>query len=143
MADNNWKKWYGYLMKLPQWTNEFRQDDMNLLFQPFRDNVHNILSGAIKQGLTVGVYETFRSPYRQLELFNTGKSKIRNGGAHQYGLATDIVFRDKKGNWTWEGDWDKLSQIMVDNGCESGHRWKSFRDSAHCQDKIYYAEVSK
>jgi hypothetical protein len=84
-----------------------------------------------------------RSPYRQLYLFNQGRSKIRNVGAHSRGLAVDIVFKDKQNNWTWNNEmpWKTFADIVVKHELTSGFYFKSIHDAPHVESPIYAKEV--
>jgi hypothetical protein len=56
------------------------------------------------------IFETFRSPARQLMLFQQGKSKIRTArGKHcqHPAEAVDVVFQHH-GQWTWESPYWQL-----------------------------------
>jgi hypothetical protein len=63
---------------------------------------------------------------RQNWLYASGRTRegkiITNAQAgkswHQYGLAIDIAYKDKKYNWTWEGNWDAVNKAFKDQGFE-------------------------
>lgn len=49
------------------------------------------------------IFETFRSPIRQDNVFARGASKARAWqSAHQYGLAVDLAILEPSGRWTWD-----------------------------------------
>lgn len=127
--------WYEHLKSLPEWRNKNRIMDRTLLYPPLNMKIAGLLKAAAKQGLHVDVFETFRSPERQVKLFNEGRSKIKAGGYHQFGLACDLVFKDAKGNWTWDNPrgYDLLAALATREGLDPGHYWKSFKDSPHMQ----------
>lgn len=72
----------------------------------------------------VHVFEAWRSPERQLKLYNQGRTapgkKVTNAypmfSMHQYGLSVDCAFKDKNNQWTWEGPWDEVTKIFLKNG---------------------------
>lgn len=88
-----------------------------------------------KHKLKAEVFETYRGQRRQEELLEQGKSKAKFGHSyHNYGLAVDIVFKDNRGNWTWNSDqWERLGQIGKSLGFEWGGDWKGFVDCPHFQ----------
>lgn len=95
--------------------NEARCDDMDFLVPHFQDRLRVVLQeleGLYVRG-QVGcqfrVFETYRSPQRQLQLMRMGKSKaLPWQSAHQFGVAADVVpwiidpANTKGGRWTWE-----------------------------------------
>lgn len=93
-------------------------------------------------GLTVGVFEGWRSVDRQREVMGDGNSWVSNAlnSYHPWGLAVDFVFRNKSG-WTWEPTdveaanmalWKRLGAIIKKHGFEWGGDWDSF-DGPHAQ----------
>jgi peptidoglycan L-alanyl-D-glutamate endopeptidase CwlK len=84
------------------------------------------------RGLHVLIYETYRSPERQMELYKKGYSKLKKGGMHEYRVAFDAVF---KGNEPWgeKHPWEKLGQVGKDIGLYWGGDWRSFQDRPHFQ----------
>lgn len=73
------------------------------------------------------IFEGFRMHERQNWLYASGRTRegkiITNAQAgkswHQYGLAIDIAFKDKKDNWTWSGDWDAVNEAFKNQGFEN------------------------
>jgi peptidoglycan L-alanyl-D-glutamate endopeptidase CwlK len=123
--------------------------DINLLHPLMRGKVVSTVLKCRDIGLPIGIYCTIRSFKAQDTLFSLGrdlngivadKSKVvsnaRGGFSfHQYGLATDIVFKDSKGNWTWDipfSEWQKMGEIGKGFGLEWGGDWK-FQDLPHFQ----------
>lgn len=108
--------------------------DVSLLHPVVIKNVEAILAQCAKEGLKVGVFETFRHIERQKMLVATNKSKTMNS-YHCLGLAVDIVFKDAKGAWTWEApkkSWDRLASIFQANGMFS--LWANYGwDGPHCE----------
>lgn len=82
-------------------------------------------------------FETYRTPQRQLLLFQANKSKTTNAGpwssAHQYGLAVDFVaYRDQ---WSWDAseDWDHLRARATEVGLRNDIAW----DRAHVEHPVF------
>lgn len=105
--------------------------DLDYVFPKFAQLVTAGLVQCGKAGLRVEVFEAYRSPQRQEHLYHSGR--LRPGAVvtrakqweswHNYGLAVDIVFKDEKGQWTWEGEWSKVTKIFTDVGLE-GLTWE-------------------
>jgi len=89
------------------------------------------------RGLKVRLFETYRSPERQLDLFNKGYSKLKRGGMHEYRIAWDIVFvKEGKPSWDKNHKWKALGQTGADLGLDGlcwGGNWTSFTDLPHFQ----------
>lgn len=105
-------------------------------------------------GYRVGVFEGYRSPDRQADLMQKGYSQTADelSSYHVWGLAVDIVFLTKNGNWTWEPGikpawydvtewlsdeskypWQVLGEIGKKHGFEWGGDFRGFFDGAHFQ----------
>lgn len=98
--------------------------------------VERLIEKADAQGLNLRVVEGFRDPAKQAEAYAKGTSKAKPGFSfHNYGLAVDVVFRDKNGNPSWDekNDWQKLGQLGKEVGLSWGGDWKSFNDRPHFQ----------
>lgn len=97
-----------------------------LLFPPFAARVAAGLAEARAAGLDLHVFEAWRSPARQAELYAAGRTKagpkVTNAEPweswHQYGLAVDLAFGGP-GRWHWKGDWAVARAIMVNAGLRS------------------------
>jgi len=101
-------------------------------------------------GLPVRVVEGYRSPERQTELYNQGRTIkgniVTNAKAgeswHGYGMAVDIIFR-KQGYNATEAQWKILADVAVANGFEWGgsDKWKraGFVDKPHFQMTLGYS----
>src|SRR5215467_3563972 len=110
-----------------------------LLLEPItRQLVQQIIDAAQKIGITVMVFETFRSQARQQQLFEDGATKLRTVGVHNYGLACDIV-RVAAGEPSWKGDFSFLGQLAHSSGLIWGGDWgnpsvpHTFIDAVHLQ----------
>lgn len=81
-----------------------RFNDINLLIPRLRPVARNILhalnTDADRRHLW-GIFETWRSPTRQLKLLKEGRSKTQFS-AHNIGAAFDIVPLTDEGHWFWE-----------------------------------------
>jgi peptidoglycan L-alanyl-D-glutamate endopeptidase CwlK len=112
-------------------------NDIKGLHPKVADGVSQMLTEAKARGLSVGLFCGLRTAEEQDKLFNK-VPKVTNAKGwdswHQYGLAVDIVFKDEKGNWTWneKKDWEGLGKIGEMFGFVWGGRWK-FKDYPHFQ----------
>ena len=108
------------------------------------DKVKGLVQKASSQGLKIRLQEGLRSFERQNELFKSGRNvtRARAGNSyHNYGLAIDIVFRDKNNqpSWSEEHDWLKLGKIGKDLGLKWGGDFKRISDKAHFE---YHPELN-
>jgi len=100
--------------------------DINLLAPFVQEKLAKALVECRDQGLMVEIFEGFRTPDRQEELYAAGRTKsgpkVTQARAwqsfHNWGLACDLAFK-VKGKWSWDGAWDKVSAVMVSYGFES------------------------
>jgi len=72
------------------------------------------------------LFEGYRSPDRQVEVFNQKTSKAKAWqSAHQYGLAVDYVWWDPEKGWSWEPnhDWDGLADCAEAVGLSAPIKW--------------------
>jgi len=112
--------------------------DVALLEPTTRRLVQQIVNAAEGMGISVMVFETYRSQARQQELFNNGATKLRTVGVHHYGLACDIV-RVAGGEPSWKGDFSFLGELAHSSGMIWGGDWgnpdikHSFVDAVHVQ----------
>ncbi len=97
----------------------------------------------------VHVFEAWRSRQRQLELYNQGRTlpgKIVTNAFpwysfHCYSMALDLAFKDKNGNWTWEGPWQEVTKVFLKNGFDKPPTF----EKAHFQMSkgLHVAEAKK
>ena len=112
--------------------------DLDLLEPKTRQLVQQIIDAAQEMGISLMVYETYRSQARQQELFDNGATKLPSVGVHNYGLACDIV-RAIRGEPSWKGDFSFLGQLAHSSGLIWGGDWgdprmqHSFVDPVHIQ----------
>jgi peptidoglycan L-alanyl-D-glutamate endopeptidase CwlK len=93
--------------------------DINLLAPFVQEKLAKALAECHDQGLEVYLFEGFRTPDRQEELYAAGRTKagpkVTNARAweswHQHGLAVDTAFKIR-GRWSWEGAWDKVAAVF-------------------------------
>lgn len=82
-------------------------------------------------------FETYRSPERQLFVYNQKKSKaLPFKSPHQYGLAADFV--PYNGVWYWDipdRDWDFLRMMAIRCGLDAPITW----DRAHVEMPTLWA----
>ncbi len=115
-----------------------RVADAALLEPTTRQLVLQIIEAARKMGITLMIFETYRSQARQQELFDNGATRLRTAGVHRYGLACDIV-RVVGGEPSWKGDFSFLGQLARSGGLIWGGDWGNpaikhdFIDAVHVQ----------
>jgi hypothetical protein len=115
-----------------------RVSDMELLEPVTRAAISNIVEDARALGIDLMVFETYRSPARQQQLFNQGASKLRVVGVHHYGLACDLV-KVVSDEPSWKGDFSFLGRLAHEHGLIWGGDWgdptvsHSFVDAVHVQ----------
>ena len=109
-----------------------RRSDLESLHPVVRRKVKAVLKKLDAAGIPMKVFETYRSPYRQANLFAQGRTapgnRVTNAGAwesyHQYGVAADFVrFEDGKWNWNTRtaaerAQWDQFHDIARAEGLE-------------------------
>lgn len=82
----------------------------NLLHPEVREGFQHLAD--ILRPMGFRVFETYRHPARQMEVFAKGTSKVwAFGSPHQFGLAVDFAgFDEISGKWSWDDrlDWDAL-----------------------------------
>ncbi|MEZ5833796.1 MAG: M15 family metallopeptidase [Dongiaceae bacterium] len=126
------------IQRHPKFNSVERVSDINLLEPKMRDLVQQIVADAAAAGQQLMVFETYRSPARQEELFRRKATKLRKVGVHHYGLACDIV-KDIAGDPSWKGSFDFLGRLAKRHGLIWGGDWgepdkpHKFVDSVHVQ----------
>jgi hypothetical protein len=115
-----------------------RVSDLSLLEPITRKLVEEIIADAKAHGVSLMVFETFRSAARQQQLFEQGATKLQKVGVHNYGLACDIV-KSINGEPSWKGDFSLLGQLAHSHKMIWGGDWgtpnlhHSFIDLVHVQ----------
>ncbi len=89
-----------------------------------------------RRNIPIRAFEFVRSAERQQELYDKGRSKASAGfGAHQYGMAVDIIHATRGWNLS-KKEWDCMVAIGKEVArkrnikLDSGHDW-NFWDPAH------------
>ncbi len=120
--------------------------DTGLLYGPFLEMVELTLQDLLDQQLafwaTCGVrtFEEQNKLYARGRTIKGGKVTNAKGGfsAHQYGIAIDVC---KDGDiykaglqpiWS-ASEYEPLAIAAEARGLESGHKWRTFKDSPHLQ----------
>jgi peptidoglycan L-alanyl-D-glutamate endopeptidase CwlK len=117
--------------------------DLELLVPDFRGRLALLLDACAAEGIPLAAFETVRSPIRQAFLWAKGRVPgLPDYGrrvtwarpyesAHQWGLATDLVFR-VDGKWSWvepePGMWQRRNVLALRHGLETLRR-----EQAHVQ----------
>jgi len=99
-----------------------RESSLELLHPLIRKDIKKIKPRLKDLGFFV--YETYRSPKRQLYLFNKGATTIKTLGYHSFGLAVDIIH--KKYYWNYAKcytEWMALAALMKGLCYEWGGDW--------------------
>ncbi|MFZ0808914.1 MAG: M15 family metallopeptidase [Candidatus Sulfotelmatobacter sp.] len=115
-----------------------RVADPNLLEPTTRRLVEQVIAAAGQMGISLMIFETYRSQARQQELFDNGATRLRAVGVHRFGLACDIV-RVVGGEPSWKGDFSFLGQLARSGGLIWGGDWGNpaikhdFVDAVHVQ----------
>lgn len=91
----------------------------------------------LPDGWELDIYETYRSPQRQLKLYRSGVSKVKFGKHNLKPCeAVDIVFK-YNGSWTWNAPilFGKPGWTVVEN-CKALHNLRIISwDKPHCELK--------
>lgn len=76
-------------------TNPKSFNGLDKLYPPFRKRIEALIEECARQGITLKVRETYRSPERQQAIYDSAKGSGTNAEAfkswHQYGLAADLA----------------------------------------------------
>ena len=108
--------------------NPIKRDvDLTNLHPVFRAAAQNVLADLAAASIPLRIFEGFRSPLRQSELYAQGRTKPGKkvtfadawSSYHNYGAAADfVVFVNNQ--WTWDepaaGMWDALHKIGKSHG---------------------------
>ena len=105
-------------------------NDLNLISPFFKRRLEAALKEVWDAGYNLFVFEGWRSPSRQSYLYEQGRTRegkiVTNAKGwssfHQFGCAVDLVYK-LNNRWSWEGDFDKPSVIMMNHGFEWGGKW--------------------
>lgn len=97
--------------------------DLSLLAPKVKELALAALADCHKAGYQMEVFEAFRSPQRQLQLYTLGRTSrgkvVTNAYSwysfHQYGLAVDIAYFIN-GKWSWQENFEKPGAIFMQHG---------------------------
>jgi hypothetical protein len=120
----------------PRFNSAARVADPALLEPTTRQLVQQIIDAARQMGISLMIFETYRSQARQQELFNNGATQLRTVGVHNYGLACDIV-REVGGEPSWKGDFSFLGQLARSSGLIWGGDWGDPGVQPHFVDAVH------
>ncbi len=123
---------------------------LNLLHPLIREDAIKAYQEAV-QATPVGVHpvivQTLRTFEEQDLLYQKGRTrpgpKVTNAKAgssfHNYGLALDFCLEvNGKLKWVVDKNWLLVIEIFKKYGFESGHEWKTFKDSPHLEKTFGY-----
>ncbi|WP_147112270.1 M15 family metallopeptidase, partial [Tateyamaria sp. syn59] len=105
-----------------------RDGDIARLHPAIRDSVAAIQEKLNAEDIPFRVFEAFRTPHRQANLFAQGRTKPGNivtwvgpwGSIHQYGLAVDFVLFEN-GKWSWDDSgakakwWSRMHEVAAEH----------------------------
>lgn len=81
--------------------------------------------------LQVFILEMYRTPERQAQLVEKGKSQTRQS-KHLRGLAVDLCILQKNGKVSWRfDDYRPLGEYWVKLGGVWGGNWRTLKDAVH------------
>lgn len=112
-------------------------DIFSHLCPAFATRIQRFLGLCAADNLNVAVFQGYRSFAMENRIFHYHPEVTRATGGlswHNYGLAADIVFKDAKGNWSWDThkfDYYHLGAMGKLAGLQWGGDWKSLRDLCH------------
>lgn len=107
-----------------------RNNDLSLLHPVVREAVIKTEKTLNDEGIPFKVFEAFRFPERQADLFAQGRTKPGKivthappwRSYHQYGLAVDFVLFEN-GKWSWDDStaekkkwWERMHELGKKNG---------------------------
>lgn len=123
----------------PRFNSTTRINDPALLEPVTRAAIEAIVAEARSiYGISLMIFETYRSQARQTEMFNQGVSKLKVVGVHHFGLACDLV-KDVSGEPSWKGDFSFLGKLARAHRLVWGGDWghpqtpSGFVDPDHVQ----------
>jgi len=114
------------------------------LIPPAQEVMNRMLEIAYANGLNMQCHSGYRSPEDQDKLYALGRSEAgkivtnAKGGqsTHNYRLAGDFHFVDKKGDIVWDEKlykkiWTLIKPILEPKGLRWAGNWKKFKETAH------------
>ena len=119
------------------------QDKINSLHPSLRKRATDFINALDKDfGIKARIYEGFRHPERQAELYAQGRTTpgaivtfAKPGESlHEYGLAFDLVeIKDNKALWI-NDNWAKIGELGKSYGFRWGGDFISIKDNPHFED---------
>lgn len=116
--------------------------DMNELHPKVKELAEKLIEACRKQGINIGISETYRTKERQDYLYAQGRTRPGNivtyvrgsdmRSYHQWRLAFD-VYINKKGDEYNSTLLKKVGDIGTNLGLEWGGSWSGFKDTPHFQ----------
>lgn len=117
-----------------------RADPKNILgsgrlHPEFSRRLEQLIERAASEGMDLYVQEGYRSPEAQAKISPSHTNAKPGYSFHNYGLAADIVFRNKTGgpSWAENHDWKRLGELGKSVGLEWGGDWRHLKDRPHFQ----------
>lgn len=111
-----------------------RVDRIDMLHPVFREQANRIADDLHILGFRV--FETYRSPVMQAELF-AKRPRVTDArewqSAHQYGLAVDFVKWTTDSGWDWTGDYSNVRAVALKHGAVCEIKW----DPGHVQSSLW------
>lgn len=109
--------------------------DLSMLAPFVRDRALAALKDCHDAGYDLSIFEGYRSPFRQEELYAQGRTKPGKivtwarawQSYHQFSLAIDIAYLHGPGKWSWDGDFEKPSQFFL----ARGFTWLEKKEQVH------------
>ncbi|WP_052342754.1 M15 family metallopeptidase [Bacillus sp. EB01] len=116
-----------------------------------KQKADTLVSRAAEKGITIQIYEGFRSNQEQEELYAQGRTEKGNivtharagESYHNFGLAVDFALLTKDERLIWDmeydmngngrSDWNEVVAIAKELGFEWGGDWPNFKDYPHLQ----------
>jgi peptidoglycan LD-endopeptidase CwlK len=97
--------------------------------------IGRLIEEADRQGLKLYVQEGYRSLEAQAKISSAHTHAKPGFSFHNYGLAADIVFRNKTGGPSWDEkhNWQRLGELGKNMGLEWGGDWRHLKDRPHFQ----------
>lgn len=118
--------------------------DLSVLHPELKQKITELAESCLKEGLKIGIAETWRSVEEQDELYAQGRTKPGNivtyargssySSMHQWYIAFDFYRNDGRGAYSNDdGFFSKIGAIGEKLGLEWGGRWTSPVDMPHFQ----------
>jgi hypothetical protein len=129
--------YFDVLKQHPHFTLSQRCAEPMLLEPVTRAAVEAVIADAAAMGISLMIFESFRSQARQQQLFDAGATQLKSVGVHNFGLAADLV-RSVNGEPSWKGDFTFLAKLAKKHGLIWGGDWNAppphhFVDAVHVQ----------